>query len=234
MPLTTAHRTGLVDQVIEQLRQSITSGEWPVGHRIPNEAVLVETLGVGRNTVREAVRALAHAGILQVRQGDGTYVRATSEVSGALRRLCGTELRDVLQVRRGLEVEGARLAAAHRTDDDLAELRALLTRRDDCLRDGDTEEFARADAEFHLATVRSSHNAILVELYRGLIEVVTASVAATHEQAVDVVDHGELLAHIAAGDVAEAGATAGELLDRILAALPQPAASVRIVPRHAD
>ena len=219
MPLSTARRAGLVDQVIEQLRTSVSSGEWPVGDRIPNETVLVESLGVGRNTVREAVRALAHAGILDVRQGDGTYVRATSEVSGALRRLCGAELRDVLQVRRGLEVEGARLAAANRTDADVAELRALLARRDECLQDGRTDDFARADVEFHLAVVASSHNVMLTELYRGLLEAVAASVATTHEKPVEIVDHGLLLDHIAAGDVEQAARTAGELLDRILAAL---------------
>jgi DNA-binding FadR family transcriptional regulator len=218
--LSTARRTGLVDQVSAQLREGIASGEWPIGQRIPTEAVLVESLGVGRNTVREAVRALAHAGILDVRQGDGTYVRATSEVSGALRRLCGAELRDVLSVRRGLEVEGARLAATHRTDDDVAELRALLARRDECLRDGHTDDFARADVDFHLAVVRSSHNAMLTELYRGLIEAITASVATTHETPVEIVDHGVLLDHIAAGDVERAARTAGELLDRILAGLP--------------
>lgn len=130
MPLVTTRRTGLVDQVIEQLRASVAGGEWPVDTRIPTEPELAEALGVGRNTVREAVRALAHSGILEVRQGDGTYVRATSEVSGAVRRLCGPQLRDVLQVRRCLEVEGARLAAAARTEEDLAELRALLHRRD--------------------------------------------------------------------------------------------------------
>lgn len=107
-----------------------------MGERIPNESVLVDHLGVGRNTVREAVRALAHAGILDVRQGDGTYVRATSEVSGALRRLCGSELREILQVRRALEVEGARLAALNHTADELGELRALLARSQDCLSSG--------------------------------------------------------------------------------------------------
>lgn len=219
MPLSTARRSGLVEQVIDQLRASVAGGEWPVGGRIPNETVLVESLGVGRNTLREAVRALAHAGILEVRQGDGTYVRATSEVSGALRRLCGAELRDVLQVRRGLEVEGARLAAAHRTDADVSELRALLARRDECLATGDTDEFARADTDFHLAVVRSSHNAMLTELYRGLVEAITASVAATHEAPVEIVDHGVLLDHIAAGDVDAAARTAGDLLDRILAGL---------------
>ncbi|GAB3234910.1 FadR/GntR family transcriptional regulator [Mycolicibacterium hippocampi] len=219
MPLSTARRAGLVEQVIDQLRHAVTAGEWPVGQRIPNEAVLVESLGVGRNTVREAVRALAHAGILEVRQGDGTYVRATSEVSGALRRLCGAELRDVLQVRRGLEVEGTRLAAANRTEADLAELTALLARRDQCQAAGDTDEFARADAEFHLAVVRSSHNPMLTELYRGLIEAITASVATTHEKPVEIVDHAVLLEHIAAGDVERAARTAAALLDGILATL---------------
>ncbi|CAA0110594.1 HTH-type transcriptional regulator LutR [Mycolicibacterium vanbaalenii] len=219
MPLSTARRAGLVEQVIDQLRHAVSAGEWPVGQRIPNEAVLVESLGVGRNTVREAVRALAHAGILEVRQGDGTYVRATSEVSGALRRLCGAELRDVLQVRRGLEVEAARLAAAQRTEADLSELRALLARRDGYQAGGDTDEFARADAEFHLAVVRSSHNPMLTELYRGLIEAITASVATTHEKPVEIVDHAVLLEHIAAGDVERAALTAAALLDGILTAL---------------
>lgn len=216
VPLTTARRTGLVDQVIEQLRRAISGGEWPVGQRIPNETLLVESLGVGRNTVREAVRALSHAGLLEVRQGDGTYVRATSEVSGALRRLCGAELRDVLQVRRALEVEGARLAAANHTPDDIAELRALLTRTDDA--DG-TDDFARADAEFHLTVVRASGNPILTELYRGLIETITASVATTRNVPVQMVDHGALLDRIADGDADEAARMAGELIDRILAGI---------------
>src|ERR1043165_2392863 len=130
VPLATTRRTGLVDQVIEQLRTAVAQGDWPLGTRIPTEVELGEQLGVGRNTVREAVRALAHTGLLEVRQGDGTYVRATSEVSGAIRRLCGSELREVLQVRRMLEVEAARLAATDHTDEELANLRALHTQRD--------------------------------------------------------------------------------------------------------
>ncbi|CAN3127046.1 FadR/GntR family transcriptional regulator [Mycobacterium sp. smrl_JER01] len=219
MPLNTARRTGLVDQVIEQLRWAVASGEWPVDERIPNESVLVESLGVGRNTVREAVRALAHAGILEVRQGDGTYVRATSEMSGALRRLCGAELRDVLHVRRALEVEGARLAAAHATPADVDEMRALLARRDVCARAADTDGFARTDAEFHLAVVRSSGNQTLTELYRGLLEAVTASVATIHQEPFEVADHRMLVDRIAAGDVERAARVAGELIDGILAEL---------------
>ena len=220
MPLATTRRTGLVEQVIGQLRQSVVSGEWPVGTRIPNEPTLSEALGVGRNTVREAVRALAHGGILEVRQGDGTYVRATSEVSGALRRLCGSELRDVLQVRRCLEVEGARLAAASRTDEDVARLRQLLERRDE-LELQDHPAFVEADAALHFAVMAASGNSVLTELYRGLTEVVAASVATTsaaHEPR--EIRHGGLIDAIAAQDVEAAGREAGGFLDELIEELP--------------
>lgn len=219
MPLATTRRTGLVDQVIGQLRTAIGQGEWQVGQRIPTETELAETLGVGRNTVREAIRALAHGGLLEVRQGDGTYVRATSEVCGAIRRLAGTELREVLQVRRSLEVEGARLAAGARTPDDLARLTELLAARDHAQREKSLDDFVRADAEFHLTVVQSGHNKLLTELYRGLTEAVEASVAATssdHLAARIEIGHEGLLHAIADGDPARAAAEAGGFLDQLL------------------
>ncbi|MEU6642268.1 FadR/GntR family transcriptional regulator [Saccharomonospora sp. NPDC046836] len=220
MPLAATRRSGLVDQVIGQLRDAIRTGEWPVGERIPTEAELVAGLGVGRNTVREAVRALAHSGLLEVRQGDGTYVRATSEVSGAIRRLAGSELREVLQVRKPLEVEGARLAAAHRTDEDLSRLRALLDERDRAWAAQDLQEFVRADAEFHLMTVQAGHNTLLTELYRGLTEVVIASVAATsrsHLSHAEPIGHHGLVEAIAAQDPERAAAEACGFLNQLLA-----------------
>jgi DNA-binding FadR family transcriptional regulator len=222
MPLAAARPTGLVDHAIDQLRQSITSGEWPVGTRIPTEPGLAMALGVGRNTVREAVRALAHSGILEVRRGDGTYVRATSEISGALSRLCGSKLREVLQVRRCLEVEAARLAAAARTEDDLAELRELLARRDALHGGADRTEFSRADADLHFAVVGASHNAVLVELYRGLTEAVTDSVAITSTMdASQHVGHSELVDAIAAQDSEQAAHEAGNFLDELIGELPE-------------
>ncbi|OZM70233.1 GntR family transcriptional regulator [Amycolatopsis antarctica] len=221
MPLATTRRTGLVDQAIEQLREAVRGGEWPVGNRIPVEAELAASLGVGRNTVREAVRALAHAGLLEVRQGDGTYVRATSEVSGAVRRLCGSELREVLQVRRTLEVEGARLAATARTEEELRELTGLLGARDEAQRAGRADEFARVDSEFHLAVVRCGHNTLLAELYQGLAEAVTASVRSTAGEPVNLhqIRHDGLLDAIRDQDAGRAAAEAGGFLDELLAGL---------------
>lgn len=223
MPLATARRTGLVDQVIDQLRSAVIKQEWPVGHRIPPETELAASFGVGRNTVREAVRALSHSGLLEVRQGDGTYVRATSEVSGAVRRLCGSELREVLQVRRTLEVEGARLAATARTAEELRKLTVLLDQRDEAQRVRRFEDFVRTDAEFHLTVVRCGHNTLLTELYRGLTEAVAASVAATSRVDfgdTEEIEHRGLLNAIARRDPERAAAEASGFLTELLASLP--------------
>ncbi|MFF8602895.1 FadR/GntR family transcriptional regulator [Streptomyces sp. NPDC015232] len=169
MALGHPRRSGLSDQVIAQLRNQITSGEWPVGTRIPTEPELVEQLGVARNTVREAVRALAHNGLLDIRQGSGTYVVATSELAGVMhRRFAGSDPRDVAELRATLESSAARLAAQRRTDRDLGQLDALLARREAAWATGDAEEFVTADAAFHHAVVVASHNEVLTELYADL------------------------------------------------------------------
>ena len=219
VPLATTRRTGLVDQVIEQMRKAISSGEWPVGQRIPAEPELVSALGVGRNTVREAVRALAHAGLLEVRQGDGTFVRATSELSGAVRRLVGDELREVLEVRRTLEVEGARLAAKHRTPEDILQLEAVLAERNQAACEQAWEAMIERDTAFHLLIVQSSHNALLTELHRGLTEVVRASVAATvniSPREAGQISHDGILDAVRAGDPERAAREAGTFLDELL------------------
>lgn len=218
MPLATTRRTGLVDQVIEQMRQAIVSGSWPVDERIPPEPELVSALGVGRNTIREAVRALSHAGLLDVRQGNGTFVRATSEISGALRRLYGTQLREVVQVRRILEVEGARLAAQHRTDAEAAELTTLLAGRDQAMAERRWEEAAEADTQFHLAVIRASHNSLLSELHAGLTDVIRASVATALEADLDIeyVHHAALVVAIQDRDAERAVKEYDEILDDML------------------
>lgn len=221
MPLVTTTRTGLVDQVIAQMRELVSSGEWPLGRRIPPEAELVGALGVGRNTVREAVRALAHAGLLEVRQGDGTFVRATSELSGAVRRLCDSELRRVLEVRRALEVESARLAAGARTDTDIDELTTILDEREAAIRERDRERMIEQDIRFHLRLVDASHNPVLVELYQGVSEAVRSSIASTVEDTPsdETVSHTELLAAVRDGDPDKAVAEAGGFLEELLTQL---------------
>ncbi|GGT63158.1 MULTISPECIES: FadR/GntR family transcriptional regulator [Actinomadura] len=219
MTLRTARRSSLVDQVIDQLRGEITGGGWPVGAKIPPEPVLSETLGVGRNTVREAVRALTHAGLLESRQGDGTYVRATSELSGAVRRRLETaELVEILEVRRGFEVEAARLAATRRTDADIAAIAVALARRDAAWAAGEHSAFVEADLEFHTAVVEATHNRVLTDLYRDFSAALRASIGAAGSllEHADV-PHGPIAAAIEAGDADAATQATHACLDQILA-----------------
>ncbi|MFF3455853.1 FadR/GntR family transcriptional regulator [Streptomyces sp. NPDC002730] len=169
MALTSPRRSALSDQVIAQLRNQITSGEWPVGSRIPTEPELVEQLGVARNTVREAVRALAHNGLLDIRQGSGTYVVATSELAGVMhRRFADANPRHIAELRSTLESSAAKLAAERRTQRDLKQLDTLLARREEAWATGDAEQFVAADATFHQAVVAASHNEVLTEIYADL------------------------------------------------------------------
>ncbi|WP_418956295.1 FadR/GntR family transcriptional regulator [Streptomyces tritici] len=212
MALSSPRRSALSDQVIAQLRQQITSGEWPVGSRIPTEPELVEQLGVARNTVREAVRALAHNGLLDIRQGSGTYVIATSELAGVMhRRFAGSDPRHVAEVRSTLESSAARLAAERRTDRDVRQLEALLARREEAWAAGDAEHFVTLDVAFHQAVVAASHNEVLTALYADLGDVLRDWLredVGGDLRPENHMDHGRLVAAIRAGDGDAAAAEA--------------------------
>lgn len=166
MELHRAPRQPLAEEVTEKLRDMVHSGEWQLDQRIPSEPELMAGLGVSRGTLREAVKALAHTGMLEVRRGDGTYVRATSEISGAARRLYRDYTgQHVLEVRLGLDTQAARLAARHATDDDVTSLRSLLAARNETWQAGDYAAWADADWRFHERVALASGNPLLHELY---------------------------------------------------------------------
>jgi DNA-binding FadR family transcriptional regulator len=166
MTLSTSHRQPLADEVTAKLRQMIHSGEWQLQQRIPSETELMAGLGVSRGTLREAIKALAHSGMLEVRRGDGTYVRATSEMSGAARRMYQDHTEEhILEVRLGLDTQAARLAARNATADDVSALRAVLATRELAWQAADFEGWARADWQFHARVAQASGNPLLHELY---------------------------------------------------------------------
>jgi len=224
VPLASTRRTGLVDQVITQLKAQIDSGEWSIGDRIPTEAELSDQLEVGRNTVREAVRALAHTGLLEIRQGAGTFVRASSELGGALRRrLKRSELRENFEVRRALELEAARLAAIRHTDEDLTAIDTAMGRRLAAWRARDMQAFVEADFAFHKAVVAATHNSLLIELYDDIAQAVYESIAHTvYEEAPEdlgedpPLDHQRLAEAIHAGDADGALREAACYLDELV------------------
>jgi DNA-binding FadR family transcriptional regulator len=217
MPLRSTERTALVPQVIEQLRAQITSGEWAVGSRIPPEPDLAAALGVGRNTLREAVLALVHAGLLERRQGSGTFVVGARELAGAVaRRVADAQVAEVIEVRRALEVEAARSAARRRTDADLAELDTALAAREAAWVNGEVDVFVAADVELHQRIVAAAHNRILAELYTDFSSALRASISSALGNDLSperYVDHSRLIEAIRAGDPQRSALEAAAFLE---------------------
>ena len=211
-------RVSLVDTVVEQLRNEITTGAWPDGSRIPSEAELVDALGVSRPSVREGVRALAQVGLLETRQGDGTYVVADNETAVALKHaLHVADVREVLTVRRALDVVAAREAASRRTDDDLQQLRTALEGRRAAVADEDVDAFINYDVAFHIGIARASQNALLFGLYSSFEDSLRDSVSRTNCFVKGTSDHDDfhsaILTAIESGDDTAATLAALSVLD---------------------
>ncbi|WP_300682021.1 FCD domain-containing protein [Nocardioides sp.] len=210
----------LAEQVATQLRSRIATGEFPVGARMPTENELAAELGVSRNSMREAIRSLVHAGLLRARAGDGTYVIAASDLAPALaRRLEIDQDRDVAEVRLLLEREGARLAALRASDEQRRDLRSALEARREA---SDLAAYTAADIAFHRLLLEASGNALLAELYRGAGGVEAAhrdldaeerGFAAVAADMAPIDDaHAALVDAIVAGDPDQAEATVEQLV----------------------
>uniref|UniRef100_UPI00403FD290 FadR/GntR family transcriptional regulator n=1 Tax=Streptomyces sp. TG1A-60 TaxID=3129111 RepID=UPI00403FD290 len=163
-------------------------------------------------TTTEAVRALAHNGLLDIRQGSGTYVVATSELAGVMhRRFADADPAHIAELRSALESSAAKLAAARRTEKELKQLEALLVRREEAWASGDTEVFVTADAAFHMPVVAASHNDVVTAVYADLGEVLRDWLRGDVGEELTpeaYLDHTRLVDAIRAGDAETAAAEA--------------------------
>ncbi|MDY0829614.1 FadR/GntR family transcriptional regulator [Microbacterium sp. BG28] len=165
--MTQVSRTPLADQAADLLLTRVRAGEWLLGGKLPGETTLAAQLGVGRSTVREAIRRLAGRGVLDARQGSGVYVTALDvpdEWGDVLRR---ADIVTVIEARTAIEVEAAMLAAQRRTPADLRAIRRALDAR--TLPGQSVQEHVDADMALHRAIVVASHNEVLVELFDGFV-----------------------------------------------------------------
>ncbi|MFJ3216734.1 FadR/GntR family transcriptional regulator [Kitasatospora sp. NPDC086801] len=211
-PLGPLHRSPLVDQAARRLEEQITAGHWPVGGKLPGEVALAKELGVGRSTVREALRALSGAGMVQSRQGSGVFVTAARPALDWPTRLRRAELAHVYEVRTVVEVQAARLAAARRTEADLAAVDAALATR---LAAGGADDaaFVDADIALHTAVVAAAHNPVLDDLFAQFAPVLREQLVAlvgvlglrTGDPNHGYASHADLVGALHRGDPEEAG-----------------------------
>ena len=203
------------EAAIKAMRDLIISGELPPGSRLPAENVLAANLGLSRNTLREAVRALVTARVLDVRRGDGTFVTSLEPqlllegIGFAVELMQQDRALELLELRRILEPAATALAAGRIAPEELAELGAVLAAMADS--PGDTR--IKQDIDFHARIARASGNqtlaTMLTELsgksvharaWHGVIE------ASAHERA--HAEHQAIYAALVDGDAALAHSAA--------------------------
>lgn len=161
------------DVVIQGIKDLLTGGALQPGSRLPVEKDLAAQLGVSRGSLREGVRALATLGVLETRQGDGTYVTALdpSALLSPLGFLADLQqpahASDLLAVRRVLEAESVALAAVRLTDEELDQLDRVLDGAEGT--EQDLEAFIQADTEFHRIIARAGGNPPLAALIDTLV-----------------------------------------------------------------
>lgn len=161
----------VTDAAIDRIKQMIVAGELQPGDRLPREADLASRLGLSRNSLREAVKALALIRVLEVRQGDGTYVTSLDppllmETLGFVLDLHqDASVLEFFEVRRILEPAAAARAALRMPDDEIAGMRALL---DDLGDDPSADDQLACDVEFHRLLAIGSGNRTLASIIESL------------------------------------------------------------------
>lgn len=169
-------RDSLSKQVSDKLENMITTGKYMVGQKIPTEPELMKIFQVSRNTVREAVQSLTWSGILEVKQGDGTYVRSANRFHANIQQKCAqVSIGDITEARNCIEVTIAHLAAIRREEEDISKITNAYAKRKD-LKAG-CKENTQADMKFHMSIAEACHNAILIDFYQSISEYLESHIA---------------------------------------------------------
>jgi GntR family transcriptional repressor for pyruvate dehydrogenase complex len=202
----------LSDKVAELLLQTIVSQQLEPGERLPSERELGEQFGVSRTVIREAVRALAAKGLIDVRTGSGLRVAAVkaAAVSESMNLfLRGSGFLDygrIHEVRTTIEIQVAGLAAERATEEDIVHLNEVWREMADAL--DDPEVASRADVEFHRAVTEAAHNPLFVVMLDSIgdvmLEIRRATIGIPGRPAKGVKAHRKILAAIEAHDPARA------------------------------
>jgi len=157
----------IYEEIVEQIRQLIKDGELNPGDRLLSERELCERLRVSRASVREALSALEIMGLIEVRPGEGTFIRQTSvdSIIGPMALILSMEkdsIMELLEVRKVLEVEAAGLAAERASQEELDEMGETIEEMIKDLAEGHLGEVA--DQRLHYAIYKATHNSVLLRL----------------------------------------------------------------------
>jgi GntR family transcriptional repressor for pyruvate dehydrogenase complex len=167
MAITAIKQKRISDEVFEQMKEHILSGEWAPGKKIPGELELAESFGVSRVSIRDAIHRLVGMGILTIRRGEGTYVTEVlpdNYLNALLPVLMieGANLSEMLEFRAMIEVESARLASKRADEQDIARMDEVIHRMEKSK--GNDADFAAADVHFHTTVAMATHNSVIIKV----------------------------------------------------------------------
>jgi len=175
----------IYEQIVEQIRVMITEGNLKPGDRLPAERVLAENLNVSRASLREALSALHLLGLLEIKSGEGTYIKQ-SDVNSIIQPLAlllmmeRDTIFEILEVRKGLEVEAAGLAAINATDDDFRNMTDIIDEMERALQTSNLGEVA--DWKLHFAIAQASRNSLLLRLMNTISDTMRKTIKINREQ----------------------------------------------------
>ncbi|WP_059027276.1 FadR/GntR family transcriptional regulator [Gabonibacter massiliensis] len=210
-------KKSLADRVAEEIKQKITEGTYGPGDKLPTEPELMKAFGVGRSSVREAVKLLVNTGIIRVRQGAGTFVAEPSDDDRLGMRINAADRTELDEVRKILDIAIVEKAVARRTERDIQRMRLALETRKAHAERGALEACIEADLNFHIAIADATHNRILADIYRSASRHLLFEFNRIYESTACFADsqasHEKLLKHIAAGDLKSARRTAIKIVE---------------------
>jgi len=175
----------IYEEIIDQVKVLIAEGSLSPGDRLISERELADKLQVGRSAVREAFRALEAMGIIEIRAGEGTFIREANtqpfiEVLALLLVSQGDSVRELLELRKILEVESAGLAALRHTAEELTSMEEHLEQMHQDLLNGELGE--QADMNFHYAIANATHNDLLFKLMNTISDTMRNGLRSAREQ----------------------------------------------------
>lgn len=159
------------EEIVGQIKELITKGELGPGQKIPSERDLATMLGVSRPSVREAIMVLEAMGLVESRQGGGTFVRSLGQetITDPLSRLVEGDPRlqkSLTEVRMGLETWSAYLAASRATDDEIAEMKSLYATMEAQAASGGWDP--DVDARLHYSITAATHNTLQLHILESI------------------------------------------------------------------
>ncbi|MDQ6601531.1 MAG: FadR family transcriptional regulator [Chloroflexota bacterium] len=201
------------EHVARQIQEQILRGDLAQGQKLPTERAMGERFGVSRGVVREAIKVLSTMGMVESRQGSGSYVRNNPipSISRALTLSVTPEKESVLglfEFREGLEMIAARLAATHGSKEDLQTIAVARAANQRAIAEDDWDGFSETDQDLHCAIADAAANPYLYAVFSAIRQMQRdiMDLLARHSGTLAVADlhHARIVAAIAARDPDEA------------------------------